>query len=303
MNRGTRIAAGAILVAIGIAALLNYTVRDEKVTSYTHTIPLGEPLREIRIDSDELAVDVTFVASASGEGAVRIGGKAASGIVERLQSVRVENGVLHLQFKEPWRWRLNFFDFGALNEKQTVTVEMTDEALAALESFKASSDSGSLHINGAAARESNIVSDSGAIRIDSLRGEDVTVKSDSGSIRLERFEGGSLSLRSDSGSIHAGTVIASLKAVSDSGSITIDHLTGTGEFRSDSDSIRVVKDDDTGLVATSDSGSVRIKVPDSFNGTYDLSSDSGSIRHPDPAGTSGEVIKVRTDSGSIRIEQ
>jgi hypothetical protein len=303
MNRGARIAAGAILVVIGIAALLHFTVGAEKNTYYAHRIPLDEPLREIRIDSESLDLDINFVASASGGNAVRIEGRAEPGVVRQIKSAAVGDGVLHLRFKEPERWKWYFFTLKAMNGKQTVTVELTEEALAALESFRASVGSGSLQVNGASARESVIASDSGGIRIGSLKSGIASVRSGSGSIRLERFEGGSLSLRSDSGGIKAGTVRANLQAKSDSGSITVDHLTGTGEVKTDSGSIRIVKDDGTGMNVSSDSGSVRITVPDSYAGSYDLASDSGSIHHPDPVGTSGELIKVRTDSGNIRIER
>jgi hypothetical protein len=303
MNRNARTTAGIVLVVIGIAALVYYIAGHDKSEFYEHTLPLGDRVREIRIDSGNLDLDIRFAASASGDNAVKIEGKASPGIVKRIRSAEVENGVLHLQFKEPRRWRWDFFPFRALNGKQTVTVELTDEAMAALESFRADADSGSLQVSGAVARESVIASDSGSIRIGSLKGNAATVRTDSGSIRLERFEGGSLSLRSDSGGIHAGTVNAGLKAGSDSGGIRVERLNGYGEIRTISGSVHVVKDDDTGLAVTTDSGSVRITVPASYGGTYDLMSDTGSVSHPEPAGTSGEVIRVRTDSGSIRIEQ
>lgn len=304
MNRTARTTAGIVLVAIGIAALLYYTVsiKTENSERYEHRISLGDPVREIRIESGSLDLDIRFAASPSGDNAVRIEGKASPEIVERIRSAEVENGVLNLQFKEPRRWHWNFYAFRT-NGKQNVTIELTEEAMAALESFRADADSGSLRVSGAVARESVITSDSGSIRIDSLKGNDATVRTDSGSIRLERFEGGSLSLRSDSGGIDAGTVNADLKAGSDSGGIRVERLNGYGEIRTHSGSVHVVKDDDTGMDVTTDSGSVRITVPASYSGTYDLLSDTGSVSHPEPVVTSDEVIRVRTDSGSIRIER
>lgn len=302
MNRGARIAVGGILVLIGIAALLQYAFGFGSDEEYEHTVPLGDGVREIKIDSASLDLDIRFTESVSGENTVHVKGKAASRIVNRIRSAEVTDGVLHLGFAEPWQWSLNVSLFQAMNGKQTVTVELTEDAMSALESFRVNTGSGSLHASGAAARLIVFTSDSGGIRIDGLRSDAATVHSDSGSIRLERFEGGSLRLRTDSGSIHANEVSALLIASSDSGSVTIDHLTGTGEIRTNSGSIRVAKDDDTGLDVVSDSGSVRITVPASFGGVYDAASDSGSVSHPEPAGASGEVIRVRTDSGSIRIE-
>ncbi|OUM94795.1 MAG: hypothetical protein A9Z00_01105 [Thermobacillus sp. ZCTH02-B1] len=303
MHRSANITPGVILVAVGMAALLYVTVGKGKSVSYEHTVPLGDSLREIRIDGGSLDLDIRFEAAASGNGAVRIEGRASSGIAKRIRSAKVENGVLNLRFGESGRRGWDFFAFGAMNGRQIVTVEMTEDALAAIESFRASVGSGSLEIRGAAARESVIASDSGSIRIDGLRGDAATVQTDSGSIRLDRFEGGRLSLRSDSGSIRAVSVTADLYADSDSGNIRVEHLSGYGSLRTDSGSIHIVKDDGSSLDVISDSGNVRIAVPAAFSGIYDVQSDAGTVSHPDHAGTSGEVIRVRTASGSIRIEQ
>lgn len=308
ISRGARVATGVILIVIGVIALLYYGTNNASggATSveYDHKVHLGQEMREIRIETDNLSLDVNFVASTTGGNSVHIQGKAPEEIVEQIRSAAVENGVLHLRFveKKPW-FKRGFIQFGRWNEKQRITVSLTDEAMASLQVFKASSDSGSLSVNGAAVQESVITADSGSIRLGSLQGGTLTVKTDSGSIRLEQYEGKSLSLRSDSGSIHAGIVHAGLTAHSDSGSITINELAGAGNIRTDSGAIRIVKGDDTGAVVTSDSGSVRMTVPASYSGSYDVKSVTGSVRFPDPVGTSGEVIKVRTGSGSIQIHQ
>jgi len=299
MTRRARNTIAIILVAIGVMALFQNQYGGSKSEAYAHSLQLDNHMREICIVSDSLAVEVNFITHTGGSNSIRVEGKARPGIIEQIETARVENGTLNLRFKEKWRWGL--FNFSGWNEKQVITVSLTDDAMKALESFKVVSDSGSVRVNGAAALEHVIESDSGSIRLGELQGGNLKVKSDSGSIKLDRYEGSSLSITSDSGSIHAGTVRATLKATSDSGSITIDRLTGASELKSDSGSIRIVKDDDTGANVSNDSGSVRITVPASYSGSYDLKSDSGSIRNPDPIGTSGELIKVRTDSGSIRI--
>lgn len=298
-SRGARNTIAVILVAIGIIALLQYPFGGSKSEAYAHTLQPSDAMREIRIESDSLALDVNFITS--GSDAVRVEGKAGPKVIEQIESAKVENGVLKLRFKEKWRW--GFFNFSGWNTKQVITISLTAETMESLESVTVNSDSGSVRVNGDLPPKAVITADSGSIRMGSLQGGDLTVKADSGSIQLDSFEGSSLSVTSDSGSIQAGKVHAKLKAVSDSGSVKIDRLTGVSEIKTDSGSIRIVKDDETGAVVTSDSGSVRITVPASFSGAYDLKSDSGSIHNPDPVGTSGQLIKVRTDSGSIRIIQ
>ncbi len=300
-SRWARNTIAIILVAIGILALIQNQSGSNKSKAYDHTLRLDDHMQEISIVSDSLALEVHFVVDGNGSNAIRVEGKARPGVIESIQAAQVTNGKLNLHFKEKWRWSL--FSFSGWNEKQVITVSMTEEAMQSLGLLKVTSDSGSVKVDGAAALESIIESDSGSIRLGALQGDALSVKSDSGSIKLDSYEGTSLSIRSDSGSIHTRTVRAELKASSDSGSITIDQLTGASEVKSDSGSIRIVKVDETGAVVSNDSGSVRITIPASYSGSYDLKSDSGSIRNPDPVGTSGELIKVRTDSGSIRIVQ
>lgn len=287
-------------MAIGIIALFQYQFRGEKSETYEHTLAV-DGLKEIAIQTDSLGVEVAFVPSSDGKNAIRMAGKAKPEVIDQMKSARVNNGRLELRLKEKWHFGL--FNFSGWNEKQSITVALTEDALKSLEQFKLSSDSGSVRVDDAAAVNGSVQTDSGSIKLSSLQGEVWSLKSDSGSIKLDSYDGSSLSMTSDSGSIHAGTVRAKLKASSDSGSITVDHLNGVPEVNTDSGSIRIVKDDDTGANVSSDSGSVRITIPASYSGSYDLKSDSGSIHNPDTVGTSGELIKVRTDSGSIRINQ
>jgi hypothetical protein len=298
-RRWARNTVAVILVAIGILALYQMQFGGAKSKAYAHTLRLDDRMREISIVSDSLALEVNFIADGEGSNSIRVEGRAKPEVIDLIKTAKVENGKLNLRFKEKWRWGL--FNFSDWNQKQVITVSLTDEAMQSLGLLKVVNDSGSVSVNGAAALESIIGSDSGSIRLGELQGDTLTVKSDSGSIKMDGYAGNSLSITSDSGSIHTGTVRAKLKASSDSGSITVDRLTGASEVRSDSGAIRIVKDDETGADVSNDSGSVRITVPASYSGSYDLKSDSGSIHHPDPVGTSGELIKVRTDSGSIRI--
>lgn len=287
-------------MAIGIIALFQYQFGGVKSKEYEHTLAL-DGLKELAITADSLGVEVAFVPSTDGKNSIHLAGKAKPEVIDQIKSARVDNGRLELRMKEKWHFGL--FDFSGWNDKQMITVALTEEDRKSLEVFKLSSDSGSVRVDGVMAVNGSVQTDSGSIKLGSFQGETWSLKSDSGSIKLDSFNGGSLSMASDSGSIHAGTIRAKLKTSSDSGSITVDHLSGAAEVKSDSGSIRIVKDDGTGANVSSDSGSVRITVPAAYSGSYDLKSDSGSIHNPDPVGTSGELIKVRTDSGSIRIYQ
>ncbi|MBP1972061.1 DUF4097 family beta strand repeat-containing protein [Cohnella thailandensis] len=280
-KRWISIALGLILIGIGGAAFYNFQFGEDK-QSYEHIMKLGsKDLKQLAVQSDSLGLRVSFVPSEDGTNSVRIAGRAKEEIIDQVRNARLSGGVLKINMKEGWSFASFDFDF---NSVQEITVSLTEEAAAALQSFKVDTDSGSVRVNGAAA----------------AKGE---IESDSGSIKLYGFQGETLELESDSGSIHAENLTAALTASSESGSITIDHLKGVSKLESDSGSIRLLKDDASDADIKSDSGSVRVEVPNDFGGFYDLKSDSGSVRSPDSEKRTTETIKVRTDSGSIRVTQ
>jgi hypothetical protein len=295
---------GIILVLVGVVALIQYQFGgNDRSVDYDRTWTFdNNELQELTIATDSMGLDVKFVKSTDGSNSVRITGHAREDIVDKVKSTELGDGRLNIDLNGKWHWGfLNFSEFRSGD--QSVTVALTDEARKTLRTLDISGDSGSLKVTGAAALNGNIASDSGSIRLEGYEGRELSVKSDSGSIRLNNYQGDTLSIKSDSGSIRAENVRAELQAASDSGSITIDRLNGTAEVSTDSGQIQLTKEDGSGANVTSDSGSVRIVVPASYSGTYDLKSDSGSVYDPDQRGTSSEVIKVRTDSGSIRVER
>lgn len=295
---------GFILVMVGILVFVQYQFGgSRKSVDYDRTWTFdNKELQELKIATDSMGLDVKFVKSTDGSNSVRIVGRAKEDIVDTIKSTELEGGELDIDLNG--KWHIGFPSFSDFKSShQAITVTLTDEAARALETLNISGDSSSLSVTGASALNGSIKSDSGSIRLENYEGKALSVKSDSGSIKLNDYQGDTLSLKSDSGSIRAENVRAEVKAASDSGSITIGRLNGTAELSSDSGHIELVKEDSTGANVKSDSGSVRIEVPASYGGTYDLKSDSGSIREPDQHGTSSEVIKVRTDSGSIRVEQ
>lgn len=272
---------GLILVGVGGAALFNFQFGAEK-QSYEQTWTFEtNDLKQLSIMTDDLPLRVNFVASEDGANSIRMAGKAKEDVVDQIKNAKLSDGVLKIQAKEGWTIGLMDFDFGSA---QQVTVSLTEEAASALKMVQLHTDSGSIQVNGASADQGEI-------------------KSDSGSIKIYGFKGETLALKSDSGSIHGENLSAALSASSDSGSISIEHLNGTSNLNSDSGSIRLVKDDTSNATIKSDSGSVKVEVPASYGGFYDLKSDSGSIHAPDSEQQSTEVIKIRTDSGSIRVTQ
>ncbi|GIO12873.1 hypothetical protein J19TS2_24280 [Cohnella xylanilytica] len=280
-KRWISVAAGLILVGIGGAALYGFNF-GKPLNEYHHKWEFRSgDLKELSIAFDSQASTIEFQPSADGKNSVLIEGKAKQEIIDRIGNVRVSGGALKIDMKERFRWfNFNFGPF--VNDKQHVVVTLTEEAAAALDTLRFSTDAGSMTVNGAEARAADFSTDAGSIRVDG-------------------FEGETLKLHTDAGRIAGTDIRADLNAKTDAGSIDIQHLTGTAKLSTDSGSVKLLKDDTTGADIKTDAGSVRVQIPESYEGTFDLKTDAGSVTAPDAKGTSPEVIKVRTDAGSIRV--
>lgn len=75
------------------------------------------------------------------------------------------------------------------------------------------------------------------------------------------------------------------------------------DLQTDSGSIRLHKNDTSDAEIQADSGSVYVRLPASFAGSLDLKSGSGKITAPEAKNETRDLVKVRTDSGKIEIEQ
>ncbi|MCC3375125.1 DUF4097 family beta strand repeat-containing protein [Cohnella sp. REN36] len=305
MKRWLLIALGLILIGAGGLAFyqLNYGNKGSKDLAFHEQkwVFDKDELHALNVYNDYKRIDVKFVPSKDGKDTILFEGKVEKEIADRLRETRLSNGALTLNLNEKSRWFVFDFNFVKFNESQTVTVALADGAL--LDSLVVKSDSGSVHLNDASAREGTVKSDSGSVHLANISGTNWSVGGDSGSIQLAGYTGESLTVKSESGSIQGESIKAKLQTSADSGSTKLSGVTGAVVVRSQSGSVRVQKEDTSDVDVKTDSGSVRIQLPSSFGGFYDLKSDSGSIKAPESKRETKELIKVRTDSGSIRIEQ
>ena len=149
-------------------------------------------------------------------------------------------------------------------------------------------DSGSLTLTGLAGAIS-AHADSGRISLTDFRGSQATLGADSGMIEINGTTGAALDLRASSGAVRAeGLKGGKVTAEVDSGSLRADFSTPPS------------------LVDISvDSGSVHLGLPTTVAYNLDTKASSGSdnVDHAIESDTrSPNLIKVRTDSGSISID-
>lgn len=291
------IAIGLILIGLGGAAYYKFHFSDP-LTAHSQTWTFGEgELRTLEIDGDAKSLDVRFVESADGSNTVTLNGEEEKEVIDRLSDVTVQDGKLKLDLDAKGRWFNLDFDFAS--HKQTIVVALS--GVGKLDQVTVKSDSGSVTVDGPQAQKVELRSDSGSLRASNIDAGTVELKADSGSVKLSAVQAEQLKVKTDSGSIQADGVTADATTSSDSGSVRIASLTGSASIKTDSGSVRLSKTDTSSADVSTDSGSVRVEVPAAFAGRYDLRSDSGSIHSPDSPGRTNDTIKVRTDSGSIRV--
>jgi hypothetical protein len=274
---------GVILVLFGVWTLSADRWKPaEPLTDLSGSWPFASgELRDLQVKSDD-ELEIRFVNSVDGTSSVTLDGKGTQKMADTVAGAHLSSGKLELDLRDTSNHWFDWFRFGSSGRRQQLVVSLTDDAL--LDSLKVQSDSGTLSLTEARVKIADLSMDSGSVTISNLTAQHLKLQADSGSIRAE--------------GINADSDIRA-----DSGSIRLERVTGPTRVSADSGSIRLYKEDTSATDIQADSGSVYLHMPASFAGTYDLQADSGSIHAPESKGQTADVVKVRADSGSIRVEQ
>lgn len=277
---------GVVLVLIGLGGIASYGFRtdgDLEPVEKTWSFRANE-LNNLKIKSD-YNVDITFVRSTDGNNTISLNGEGTEKMVADTLVTEIENGALLLDLrKKPDRW-FEFFNIDAFRGKETITIALTEEAR--WDALDLDLDSGNVTIKDAE------LATIGRASIDI----------DSGNVTLDRFKSEQLEVDIDSGNVTANGLTATVKASADSGNVRLNDLSGAANVEVDSGNIRLYKLTNDEAVLEADSGNVYVQVPADFGGFYDLKADSGSVSAPESKRLTTDLIKVRTDSGNIKIEQ
>lgn len=246
----------------------------------TWSFASGE-LRDLQVQSD-YPVELSFVRSTDGNNSVYVNGKGKQKMIDAIRQIELSGGTLDLDLREPHRNFLDVFGLIFNRPKEEIIVALTDDS--AIERLKLKLSSGSIEARDVVVKQADIEISSGSASIENLKAEHLNLDMKSGSIKGD--------------GIQANTSITS-----SSGSIKLEHLTGPAQVRSSSGSIKIYKEDTTDLDIHASSGSIYVHMPESFAGTYDVQTSSGSVRAPDSKRETKDLVKVRASSGSIKIEQ
>lgn len=274
------------LIIIGLAGVISYDWKTtEKLPEFEKQWTYNAAdLRKLHIVSD-YDLNITFVKSTDGNNSITLKGHGTEKMIEKTKKAEISSQSLKLDLIQLPKKFINLFNFSFTNSKEDIVIAVTDESL--LESIQLELDSGSINLIDAALAQI----------------EDVSMSVESGNIKLNNFTSNRLKIDIDSGSITGDQVTADLTASAESGSIKIENSTGRAKLSVESGSIKLYKLDTADAEISAESGNVYVQVPSSFAGYYDLKVDSGRISSPDSKRETKDYIKVRTDSGNIKIEQ
>lgn len=169
-------------------------------------------------------------------------------------------------------------------------------------------------------------SSDGSIRAEALAGR-ITLDTGDGSVTADRLSG-EVEIRTGDGSIRAENAEGRLDVQTGDGSITLDGRLAVLRARTSDGSIRLRVASESAMadawdVQTTD-GSVTVELPAGFNAEIDAETSDGSVRvsHRDlqertgsddagerqrrelraTMGTGGQTLRIRTDDGTIRIQ-
>ncbi|RXZ82675.1 hypothetical protein EBB07_09250 [Paenibacillaceae bacterium] len=163
--------------------------------------------------------------------------------------------------------------------------------------------SGNITVENADTNTLDLATSSGSIKLSDVQSETIELKSSSGNIRMENFDANQVNFKTSSGSVKLEEGAGELKGSTTSGNIKV----AFAEMKHDMD-----------LKATS--GSVKVKLdsqPENVSVDFKGSSGSGKIewdgfvyeKQSDrdntirgKFGDGGKLLKVRTSSGSFRLE-
>ncbi|MFC5701516.1 DUF4097 domain-containing protein [Cohnella faecalis] len=275
---------GLLLIAIGIAGIATGGWKtNEKLPEFEKSWRFqASELKNLEIKSD-YKVNLKFVKSTDGTNSVSVKGQAPEKTIQTVQDAVIDNKSLLVDLRQKPVKYFNFLDFSFVGVKEEITVSLTDDA--ALDALKVNVDSGSIALTDVSAKTVDLSADSGNLTLNNLTADSLSIDVDSGKITGDGVRTKTLTLSADSG-------LVNLKRV-----------TGKVDMIIDSGSVKLYKEDTSDTVIKADSGSVYVQVPASFAGYYDLKADSGSVHAPESKRETKDIVKVRADSGLIRVEQ
>lgn len=254
-----------------------------------------DSIQELRIKSDS-NMDMKFIASQDGSNYIEVAGNMKQELIDRLEASEVSGPKVSLDLTHPESW--SFFTVDFQSTDQAITVALADTELMERLQVELGHSNGSF--SGLQANQIELTTVSGNLKLDSATTKQLDMQTTSGNITLSALTG-SARLKVTSGNIKADSVQGELQVQAFSGNVTFRDFQGSGVIKATSGNVTLQDQRSDQLDITAHSGNVTLSVDPAFKGIYDLKADSGTIKAPDSPMETTDVIKIRVNSGNIRI--
>ncbi|MBU5670823.1 DUF4097 family beta strand repeat-containing protein [Paenibacillus brevis] len=285
-----------IFILIGLAGMAYEGFRFTDKLPYFEKQWQLDSIQELRIKSGS-NVDMEFIASQDGSNYIEVSGNMKQELIDKLESSELSGPKVSLDLTNPESWSFFTVDFQSTN--QSVTVALADAELMERLQVELSHSNGTF--SGLQANRIELTTLSGNLKLDSASAEQLDMETTSGNITLSALTG-SAKLKVISGNIKADSVQGDLQVEGFSGNITIRDLQGSGVIKNTSGNVKLEDQRSDQLDITVTSGNVTLSKDQAFKGIYDLKANSGTIKAPDSPMETTDMIKIRANSGNIRID-
>lgn len=241
----------------------------------------AQTLKNFTIEGNSENLEVKFVESSSDMGSIELEGKFSQKVMDRITETTVSDDSFHLDLTTGFEFHLLSLDF--TNTKTYITVALPNNDK--LDNLNVNISSGNMKIDNILANNASISTASGNLTVNNALAQELTLKTVSGNINAQEITSSNLNANVSSGNIKLTDISGELTAKATSGNITISQKEiGNADVKASS-------------------GNVIFNVAKGFSGFYDLQSTSGSIKAPDSIGTTTDKIKIRVQSGNIRVNE
>lgn len=285
-----------VLIMIGFVGMAYEGFQfSEKLPRYEQQWSF-DSLQQLQVKSNS-NVDLKFIDSEDGSNYIQVSGNMKQGLVDRLKAFKPSGPKVELDLSN--QEILSFFNIEFQSTKQEIIVALSDAEL--MESLQVELSHSNGTFSGLQADQIKLTAQSGNLRLDSVSVGQLEMKTVSGNITLSALDG-SASLKVGSGNITANSIQGDLQVDSTSGNVTIRDFQGSGVFKAASGNVKLEdqRSDQLDIMVTS--GNVALSLDQGFKGVYDLKAISGTIKAPDSPLETTDVIKIRANSGNIRIK-
>lgn len=307
---------GLILVIVGVIGMSSNKFNfGDDLTEYHQKWNLDTDTLSHLVINSEYDTDIEFVHSTDGTQSIEIQGALEDNTIEQLEQIRMENGKLEINMVDD---SIHFINVSFRSHKVQLTVSLPKEnpltdvnvdfnssngkvSNLTAQNIDLATSSGNLTIQSIIADQLKVDLHSGNGKVSNITVKNVDLATNSGNLTLQSITAQQLHLDLHSGNLIGTDIQSDTIATVGSGDTKFINYSGIGNFSAQSGNIKLVQKGPSSLELSSKSGNVTVTPDPNFKGSFDLNTKSGNVNSSESLRESNDLIKVRTNSGNIKV--